>query len=131
MNEPKTLEEKIAKLPAWAREHIETLTRERAVAVREMTEFLDHQTKSSIFVETNGPKSTGELRPFLERVYIQSDQITIEAHGVELRVMTKYGSTNDDSIVLQWGTPDCGIADVAFIPLSYQQARLITKKNMR
>jgi hypothetical protein len=125
--------ERIAKLPAWAREKIETLERERSIAVRDLTAFLDKQTPSDIYVEEyRVGQSVGELRPTSEKIYVQGHHVTINAHGVELRVSTKYGSTNDDSIVLQWAVAGLAFSgEVAMVPLSFQQVRLLAKEKMR
>jgi hypothetical protein len=134
MNEPKTVAEKIAKLPVWAQEHIKTLDRERTLAVRALSEYLDDQTPSAIFTEDMHAHSVGELTlpgGHVQRKYVNADKIIIEAHGVRLDVMTKYGNTNNESIVLQWSTPNRMVSEVAMIPLSYQQVRLIAKGKMR
>src|SRR5207248_4299618 len=101
--------------------------------VRALNEYLDKQTPSAIFTEEMHTMQVGELLPggTVQRSYVQNEHIVIEAHGVRLRVSTKYGSTNDDSIVLQWEDTDRLGKEVAFIPLSFQQARLIAKDKMR
>lgn len=132
MSEPKTLAEKLAKLPAWAQEHIKTLQRERDVAVRELTEFLDNQKPSRVFTEHYIAPCIGELRPSQERVYVHPDYaVVMEAHDIRVRLTNEHGSTNNESICLQWEDIGRKCRDVALVPLSYNMVRLITKARMR
>ena len=118
------------KLPKWAQEHIESLQRERDTAVKTLKDFEDSQTPSPIYFDEL--VSDGEsIGPTHRKRYVQSHDINIEIHGVHLRVATAYGLTNDDSIILQWGTGMGLTGEVAFIPVSYQCARLVTKEKMR
>ena len=121
---------KLSKLPRWAQEHIENLQRERDVAVQTLKQFEDSQTPSAIFYEDavcDGEKSG----PTFRRKYIQNHAVQIEAHGISLRVSTEHGDTRGESITLQWGKSNNMAGDVAFQPLSYQYAKLITKDKMR
>ena len=96
-----------------------------------LTEFLDKQTPSPIFVEEDALRASGELGKFQERVYVQAFAVCIEAHGVRLRVSTAYGNTNENSITLQWEDVNRRSGEIGFIPLSYQMARLVAPDKMR
>lgn len=128
------IKEKIAKLPAWAREHIRSLERERNCAVRGLSEFLDKQTPSAIFVESMVGHDVGELLPggVVQKHYIQTHAIAIEHAGVRLRVGVYDNNAGRDCIHLQWEsiTGWAGVP-VAFIPQSFQSAQLKAKENMR
>lgn len=62
-------QDKIAKLPRWAQEHIEKIGRERDQAINALNRFLDGQTPSGFYVddcvctgEEQGPSRTNEQR---------------------------------------------------------------------
>jgi hypothetical protein len=114
----------INKLPKWAQTYIRNIERERETAIRVLNEHIDNQTLSPIYVDDY--ECTGEEQgPSIKRKYIQSNKITIEHQGVELGIILR-----DESIDIQWSSERC-LGDVAFIPASYQAARLVSKKNMR
>jgi hypothetical protein len=72
--------EQIAKLPAWARETIKTLQRERDVAVRTLNEFRDNDTPSPFWYDAS--VSTGEERgPSYKRRFVQTGQLHVEYSG--------------------------------------------------
>lgn len=120
----------ISKLPKWAQGHFADITRQRDAAVQALKQFEDEQTPSDIFFEDM--ICDGEnIGPTPRKRFIQSHDVNIVAHGVHLRVSTQYGLTNDESIILQWDTGRGLTGEVAFIPVSYQCARLITKDKMR
>lgn len=132
MSEPKTIEQKIAGLPQWAQEHIRTLQRERDSSVRNLTEWLDNQKPGRVFTEHYLGPCIGELRPANERVYIHPDYaVVMEAHNVRVRLNCEHGSSNNESIVIQWEDVGRKCRDVAMIPLSYHMVRLISKEKMR
>lgn len=115
-------DERIAKLPKWAQEHLRDLTRERDNAEKKLAAYIDDQTESRIyFTDRDGNK-----------VYLNeeaSERLTIvsQCGRVHLRV-TNY---HDDRIELSWtgGRDEYGMGDIAFIPTSYQQARLVHPAN--
>lgn len=123
--------DRIAKLPAWAREEIENLTRERENAVRALAEHIDKQTPSPFYREemvSDGAQGPGPSR---YRFYVQGHDMLCEAHGIKLRICTAYGSTNENSITLQWEGAARDSSEVGFIPHSYQMARLVARSKMR
>lgn len=120
--------DRIKKLPAWAREELKNAERERSVAVRNLQEFLDHQTPSPFFMENY---FTEPVTDKFAKVFVQGYAMVCEAHDIRLRVSMEHGSTNNDSIVLQWEDVSRRARDVAMIPLSYHQVRLVAKENMR
>jgi len=132
MKTEKTMEQKIAGLPAWAQEHIKTLSRERDIAVRELTEFLDKQTPSKVFTEHYLAPCIGELRPAQERVYVHPDYaVVMEAHDIRVRITNEHGNTNNESIIVQWEDIGRKCRDVALVPVSYNMVRLVSKERMR
>ena len=115
---------KIEKLPKWAQEYIRNIEREREVAVNALNEYVDNQTPSPFFIDEM--ECTGERKgPTIKRRYVQTHKIEIEHQEVSLRIILR-----DESIDLQWSGEKM-LGDVAFIPSSYQSARLVSKGNMR
>lgn len=114
------------KLPKWAQAEINNLKRERETAIRALNRYVDNQTQSEIYIEEN--ESTGEQRgPSRKTRYIQGHRIEFKHAGVSLSVSVY----RDGQIELQWGGGDIHGNEVAFIPTSYQAARLVAKENMR
>ena len=118
------MEYKIAKLPKWAQEHINSLSRQREIAIKELHESLDTQTKSPFYIDDHVCLEKGG--PTSIRKYIQTHKITVHHQGVELTVILR-----NKEIDIQWGAGNGSLQEVAFIPESYQKARLVSKKNMR
>lgn len=119
-------ESKLAKLPAWAREYIADIERDRKVAVRELNEYCDSQTPSGIYLEEY--VSTGEQSgPSLKRSYVQSHKLTFEHAGIKLNVYIN----QNDRISLQWESCEHRYGDISMMPYSYQYVHLVTKENMR
>jgi hypothetical protein len=120
----------LSKLPKWAQEHIHNLERQRDVAIRALNESLDNQTKSPFSYEKY--ECTGEESgPTTKTFFIQAYSIQVNWLGVELTVGAHdYGNTGR-GIKLQWGMENRFGEDVAFIPSSYQSARLVSKEHMR
>jgi hypothetical protein len=119
------IEDKIKRLPKWAQDHIIHLERERDVSVRKLNDFCDNQTKSPIFIDDL--ICTGEEKgPSKKRNYIQSKRIELEYSGVYLQIICR-----DNCIDLNWSNGQYGSGEVAFIPVSFQAARLTSKENMR
>jgi hypothetical protein len=112
------------KLPKWAQEHIEKIERERDQAIKALNEYVDNQTVSPFYVEDY--VSTGEERgPSYKRSYIQTHKMTIEHEGVELNVLLREGY-----IDLQWNGMKYHLDIVAFVPTSFQSAKLVSKENL-
>jgi hypothetical protein len=117
--------ERIAKLPAWAREHITRLERRADEATDAVEAYLDNQTESNIWFDDHvGNK--------FRRVYLSpkaSERLSIKSQcgRIHLRV-TNY---HDDRIELAWsgGNDEYGLGDVCCIPTSYQQVRLVHPAN--
>lgn len=122
----------INKLPRWAQRHIEELQRQRDEAVRELNEWVDHQTPSPIFI--NEYVGIGEQRgPSEKRRYIQGRGLSIEWQGVSLDILlAKDDSQRDDGIEIRWGGERrLSGSMVAMIPKSFQMVSLVAKENMR
>lgn len=113
------------RLPAWAKNHIETIKRERDTAIRALNEYVDGQTESPIYYDDM--VSTGEERGLSsKRVYVQSHNIEIVHAGVHLDI-----GLRDGTIAMQWEDANRAMANVAFVPTSFHAANLISKENMR
>lgn len=119
MNEP--TEEQLLKLPKWAQDHIARLERQRNDAIKERTEYLDAQTPAPFYEEYVGAS-------LKERRYIQASTLVCEWRGVKLRIDAHDYGNRGCGISLHWS----GIKDreVALIPGSHQQARLVSKEDM-
>lgn len=107
--------EQIAKLPKWAREHIEHLARRADDTQTMIHQILDDQTKSKISTDIYADGA------FCKVYFNASEQLHIEHAGVFLKVNLR----TEDRIELQWSTHEFGLGDCCFIPSSYQQARLV------
>ena len=121
------MQERIAKLPKWAQECIRDLRRQRDAVVNQLNEFIDNQTESPFYIEEM--ISTGERRgPSVKRHYIQAYTVHLKHAGVLLTVRR---SLDDSAINLSWSDDKGHLDHVAFIPVSFQQAVLISFTNMR
>jgi hypothetical protein len=121
------LQDKIAKLPLWARDHITKIEREREVAVQALNEYCDTQTPAPFYCDEY--ESTGEDRePTSKRRYFQGHRITVEWLGVRLGVLLRKDN-NGTGIDLHWEDVHSQ-ADVALIPRSYQQVYLVAREHM-
>jgi hypothetical protein len=110
-----------ARLPVYAREAIESLIRQRDTAVEKSRQLADTQTPSNIWVEDYGAEKGHE------REYVQGDSVVFAFANVCLRV-----AAYRDNIELSWSEGDApfGTGEVAFIPTSHQQARLVACEKM-
>lgn len=113
---------RIAKLPKWAQDYIKDLEGQRSVAVRALNDFTDHSSPSPIFIEDD-PRTGEEPGPSFKRVYLQTHRVFFEYAGIELCV-----TPWDNEIRLDWNGHN--MRAVAFVPYSYQSARLVSKENM-
>lgn len=123
----------IQSLPKWAQEYIRDKERERDLSLRQLNEWSDNQTPSSIF--TDDYVSTGENQgPSSKRRYIQGYKLKIEHAGVHLDIMLvrKDDPQRDFGIELQFSAPNMRTGThVAVIPKSFQTIELVAKENMR
>lgn len=123
----------ITKLPQWAQAHIQKLERERNTAIEAMNQALDSQTPGPI--STSEYLSTGEAAgpgPSLKTRYFHANQLEIDHKGVKLAItLREDGPSSQNDIYLSWSASDGRMNNVAFVPLSFQQAALIAKKHMR
>lgn len=122
------LKQKIEKLPVWAKEYIRNLERQRGVAINTLNDSLNDQEVSAFYYEPL--VCTGEDQgPTLKRVYVQTCSLMCQFDGVELRISAHH-SNNEVGIGLQWSSVENRSIDIAFIPKSYQTARLVAKEDM-
>lgn len=117
------LPEQIAKLPKWAQNYVKSLERERDDARRTEKKYRDMQTPSAFFEEYQGPKHQ-EVR------YIQAINLCCVWRGVRLLISAHDFGNAGHGINLQWEDADRHGKDVAFIPQSFQSARLVSKAEM-
>ncbi len=115
----------ISSLPKWAQERFSTIQRERDISVRELSQWNDSQTKSNFFITeyvTNGEKDGFKKR------YIQTNKISIQYEGIYFEAMA-----TDGEISISWsgGEEAHSGGEVAFIPVSYQRAKLTPHGKMR
>lgn len=122
---------KMAKLPTWARDHMEKLQREKDAILACLCRFAETKKPSPIYIEDHVNGAGKCWKDSIKRNYIQDDQVTIEAHGVKLRINTKHGSTNGNSITATFQRSDDAFGQVAIEPIASNQIRFITKDSMR
>lgn len=124
--------EQLAKLPAWARDYIKNLSMQREQAIKTLNEFCDSQTPTPFYIEDN-PCTGEQSGPSTKRHYINAISINVFWRNVWLRVDANDYGNSGDGIRLQWGSgnPDNRQGEAAFIPGSYQYARLVSKEDMR
>lgn len=113
----------IARLPKWAQEHIRDLTRQREVAVKALHDWSDAQSVQPISVSEMECIGPGTPEHFTR--YIKGRYVTVKWIGVELNLLLR-----EDAVQLSWGMTDRSCGEVAFIPTSFQQARLVPKDLM-
>jgi hypothetical protein len=121
-----SIPDEIVKLPKWAQQHIESLTRQRETAVRELNEYIDNQTPSKFY--SDNLVCTGEVKsggPISKRQYHQCYTMTIEHAGIQLRVT----AFDEKEISLQYGSVEYSGGDVLLIPTSYNCLKLKHPKN--
>lgn len=115
----------VEKLPKWAQEIIKDISRERETAIRALNEYVDSQTPSPFYIDET--ECLGEQQgPSTKRRYIQAHRITVVYEGVRLDILLR-----DDTIDLKWGAPNFSMDEIAFIPSSFQSARLVSRDKMR
>ena len=119
---PGVTQQQFAKQPVYIREAIEKLIRERDRAVEDARRVKDTQTVTDCWVEDYGAE------PGRRREYVQGDSVVFVKGGVCLKVCLH----RKDAIELSWSEGDApyGTGEVAFIPTSHQQARLVAADKM-
>jgi C4-dicarboxylate-specific signal transduction histidine kinase len=134
MNTEVPTQEQIAKLPQWAQRHIETLDRQREAALRALRQFTDEQTASPFSFDEHA--CIGNRGPDTFTRFVQARVMTVSHAGVMLTVRC----WEPNEIGLQWGAYDEGGPrsraymqqdEVAFVPASFQSARLVAHQHMR
>ena len=123
--------EEIAKLPKWAREKVESLQRERDVAVSNLNKWIDESTPSPISVQELVCLGEGSGSPSFKTRYIHATDIQFDWEGVHLDVrLRKSGNMHNSCIQLAWHGAHTS-EHVALVPSSFQSIDLISKKFMR
>lgn len=124
--------EQLAKLPKWAREHIDSLSRELDAATLSLQQYLDNQTPSPFYLDD-------WFSPTRQKVYIQSatNRICVEHARVHLEVFLPH---EDDSqrlygIELNYSAMVNGKhclagPTVAVVPRGCSLIQLISKENL-
>lgn len=122
--------EQLVKLPKWAQDYIEKLSRERDVAIQTLNKFCDSETPSPFYIEDNPcTGESGMTGPVRKRRYIQAHAVNVEWAGITLRIdANDYGGRRNEIGIFYGTGTNC---DVALVPMSYGNASLKTKENMR
>ena len=118
--------EQIEKLPKWAQEHIKDLDRRMVVAERAVAEFADGQTPSKFYYDEY--LCIGGGSPKNVRRYIQTNRVTIEHAGVQVDILVR---EDEPEIEIGWSDPTRICREVAMVPKSFQQIKIIHPKHIR
>lgn len=118
-NKPTT--EQFDKLPKFAQAYIRDIEREREEAISNLNSWIDTQTPKPFFVEEMLSLGEGVGSPSFKKRYVEGRWMIVRHAGVEMKITLR-----DRQIDLSWGSDrrDMGVA--AFIPTSFQQARIMT-----
>lgn len=116
----------IEKLPKWAQEYIERLQRQRDEAVDELKNYLDDQTPCPFYHTDSLLDGAYKIR-YLNGVR----RLEVEYAGVYLQIALIDDDGRFDGIQLSWGDGKFTGGEVAFIPESFQMAKLVNPKHMR
>lgn len=100
MNKP--THEQIAKLPKWAREHIETLERDRDSAHRVLKQFTDKQLVSPFFYEEAVYNRAEYSGPKFVRRYIDTHRVSIKHQDVLVEIVLPNGVQGREGIEVNW-----------------------------
>lgn len=124
--------QQIAKLPFWAKRHMQNLENRRAEAECALQTALDRQTPSPFFVDeilmTSDSKEHRYIRTFFNP---GGNRMTVQHEGVLLNITLPMGTQGRRGIELQWSDPRRQVLDIAMIPQSYQQVVLLPPGLMR
>ena len=118
--------EQIAKLPKWAQIHIANLDRRVVLSERALKEYQDGQTPSPFFYEDF--LCVGGGPPKHTTTYIQTHKVSVIHEGVRADIMLRL---DEPCIQIGWGDEHRGCREVAMIPTSFQQIKLLQKNRMR
>lgn len=110
------LNKRISALPKWAQDHIQTLERQRKEAVDALNAAQDTATPTPVFFERHVCVNSGE-GTVTTKHYIPTDRITVEYEGIASKLQ-RAGMTGV-------------MSEVAMIPESFQQVRLVEKSRLR
>ena len=124
MNSPTP--EQIAKLPKWAQEYIEDLSRRTEIAGRALKEYTDSQTPSPFFFDDFLP--VGGESPQFSRTYVQTHKICVVKDGVRVDVLLR---DDEPGIEVSWGDEKRGMRETPMIPISYQKIKILPKDQLR
>jgi hypothetical protein len=125
-HERNPMKDKIKKLPKWAQVYIDSLEIERDAAVKTLNRSLDDQTPSDFYIDDF--VHTGEDKgPTVKRRYFQAHRMTVGYKDVQLDIYLR----GADGIELSWSDLKRHGREVAFVPSSYQKARLVSQDCMR
>lgn len=123
--------EQIAKLPKYAQDAFHALERERFCIARELAEWNDNQTPSPVTIQEHICTGNQRSSEFVAR-YVQTRDLRIEWQGVRLDIgLRSEGPQHENAITLQWGALDPYTRAVAFVPSSFQSARLQTPDTLK
>ena len=118
--------EQIKKLPVWAQEHIKDLDRRMVLAERALNEYNDSQTPSEFYYEDYVCVGGGSPKYF--RRYLQTNKVTIVHEGVQVDVLVR---EHEPEIEIGWSDPNRLVREVAMVPKSFQQIKIIHPSKIR
>lgn len=118
--------EQLEKLPKWAQEHIKNLDRRMVVAERTLQEFNDNQTPSKFYYDDY--VCVGGGSPQYVRRYVQTTKMTVEHADVQVDVLVRGG---ENEIEISWSDLNRFVREIAMVPKSYQQIKIIHPKHIR
>ena len=125
-------DERFARLPKWAQEHIRTVEGEREAAVKALQQFTDDQTPGPFIFEewVSDGQSAG---PTTHRRYVHAHRMAVIHAGVEMEIVlhdpNESGRRGQGYIWISYAQHKRTVTgDVMFQPASFQQARIFVPK---
>ena len=111
--------EQLGKLPKFAQEYIHSLELNRDLAIRQLNEFVDSQTESSIWIDEY--VCTGEQRgPSPKRHYLQTHRVTFKIGNSEVYVSISLDDASQLNV-------NCGGSGMVFKPVASNAITIVDK----
>jgi hypothetical protein len=118
--------EQIAKLPKWAQEYTHDLERRVETSERVLKDYKDSQTPSEFYYDDY--HCVGQGSPQFIRRFIQTNQMTVTRDGVQLTILLRQ---DDPGIQLSFCSVNRLVSQVAMVPTSFNQIRILSKDKLR
>ena len=115
-------QERIAKLPLWAREHIAELERARQSAVDALAKYVNENDEGP-FVFSEFVSDGEKCGPTTYTRRVNAYKLDVAHADIHFSLTL----ADEDAIKIRWsaGKASHSMGDVCFIPESWQQARLV------